>query len=331
MALPAYSAGQSRSNVERLLGVAKVEFSNTSILGPAYSFQNNVGVMDMAADDRPFVDYEERLNRVLSYIYENLDENLSLDKLADVACVSRYHWHRVFRAMTGETLSDVVRRLRLNKAANALVQEDTPIRTIAEQVGYKNLASFSRAFKLAHGVSPNTFREQGVKANNFLSVRFEGEDMYPVTIRNLESIEAAGVLHIGPYRQIGRAFNKLGGSLMANSLMDNVGELFVIYHDAPHSKPDAELKSHVAVSILRGFPDDVSGLEYFDVEGGKYAVLEHKGPYPTLKAAYEWLYGHWLPKSGLEPRESPPLEVYLNDPRKTPSTDLRTDIRLPLM
>lgn len=284
----------------------------------------------MAADDRPFVGYEDRLNRVLSYIYENLDEDLNLDKLADVACMSRYHWHRVFRAMTGETLSEVVRRLRLNKAANALIEDNTPVRAIAEQVGYKNLASFSRAFKLTHGVSPNAFREQGKKINSFLTVNPKEDGMYPVTVKDFEGAQAAGVAHIGPYRLIGSAFKKLGCSLMANSLMDNVGELFCIYHDLPESKPDAELRSHVAVSILSGFPDQLNGFDYFDVSGGKYAVLEHTGPYPTLKSAYDWLYGHWLPNSGLEPRDLPPLEVYLNDPRATPSSDLRTDIRLPL-
>ncbi|WP_341367206.1 AraC family transcriptional regulator [Yoonia sp. BS5-3] len=285
----------------------------------------------MAAHDRPFVRYEERLNRVLCYIYENLDEELSLDRLSDIACMSRYHWHRVFRAMTDETLSNAVRRLRLLKAANALVEGDAPVRTVAEQVGYKNLASFSRAFKLAHGVSPNEFRAQGTQINNFLKVNPIGDDIYPITVKDLKGVQAAGVPHIGPYRKIGGAFKTLGGALMANSLMDNVGELFVIYHDPPEARPESELRSHVAISTLPGFPDQLNGLEYFDVVGGKYAVLEHKGPYPTLKAAYEWLYGHWLPGSGLEPRHAPALEVYIDDPKTTPSIDLRTEIRLPLV
>lgn len=281
--------------------------------------------------NKPFVSYEKRLNRVLSYIYENLDEELSLDTLADIACMSRYHWHRVFKAMTGETLAGVVRRLRLNKAANALVQEDTPVRKIAEQVGFKNLASFSRAFKKAHGVSPNEFREQGVEIANLLASNEESENMYPISVKEIEGFKAAGVCHMGPYQQIGKAFKNLGSLLMANSLLPHVSTLFVIYHDAPESKPSSEFRSHVAVSIKEGFPEDLDTLDYFDVSGGKYAVLEHKGPYSTLKTAYEWLYGKWLPQSGEEPRDMPPLEVYINDPRETPSEEIRTDIRLPLV
>ncbi|MEP2706631.1 MAG: GyrI-like domain-containing protein [Roseibium sp.] len=285
----------------------------------------------MAKKNQPFVSYEERLNRVLSYICDNLDEDLDLDQLASIACMSRYHWHRIFCAMTGETLSGIVRRMRLNQAANALVLGNDSIRTIACQVGYQNLASFSRAFKRTHGFSPHEFRQNGKEISGLLNVSPKGETMYPVTIQDLNDLQAAGVLHTGPYRKIGRAFNKIGGLLMTNSLMQDVNELFVIYHDPPESRPDAELRSHVAVSIRNTFPNVLEGLEYFDVSGGKYAVLEHTGPYQTLNSAYEWLYGHWLPDSGLEPKDAPPLEVYINDPRTTPSAQLRTDIRLPLL
>lgn len=154
--------------------------------------------------------------------------------------------------------------------------------------------------------------------------------MYPVKIKEIEAFKAAGVLHVGPYQQIGKAFKDLGGLLIANSLLPHVDALFAIYHDAPDSKPSSEFRSHVAVSIKEDFPDKLKGLEYFDVCGGKYAVLEHKGPYATLKAAYEWLYGTWLPQLSLEPKDAPPFEVYINDPKSTASADLRTDIRLPL-
>ncbi len=281
--------------------------------------------------DRPFKNYEERLLRVLTYVYDHLDEELSLDKLADIACISRYHWHRVFKAMTGETLADTVRRLRLSKAANTLLQEDRSVREVAQRFGYKNLASFSRAFKNAHGVSPNKFREIGIEITNLKNSNEKNKNMYPVKIQEFNEICAAGVLHSGPYHKIGTAFKDLGSVLMANSLMEQVNELFVIYHDPPASKPSSEFRSHVAVSINKEFPNNIGTLEYFSVVGGRFAVLEHTGPYANLKTAYDWFYGTWLPQSGYEPRDAPPLEVYVNDPKTTPSTELRTDIRLPLI
>lgn len=275
--------------------------------------------------------YEARLLRVLAYIHDNLDGDLSLDTLADVAAMSRFHWHRVFRAMTSETLADAIRRIRLLRAANALVLEDAPIQAIAERFGYPNPASFSRAFSALHGLSPAVFRERGAAIANTIRAKSGGDDMYPVNVQQLPAANAAGILHVGPYPDMGRAFQQLGGLIVTRGLFPQIRGMIGVYHDAPGSKPDAELRAHAAVIAAEGFPAGLPGLEYFELAGGKYAVLEHKGPPATLAAAYEWLYGTWLPKSREEPRDAPPIEMYLSDPRTTPPADIRTNILLPLI
>lgn len=65
--------------------------------------------------------YEHRVLRVLQYIRENPAGDLSLDALAEVGTTSRFHWHRVFPALTGETCAQAVRRIRLSLAANLLI------------------------------------------------------------------------------------------------------------------------------------------------------------------------------------------------------------------
>lgn len=279
----------------------------------------------------PQGDYAARIRRVLEYIYNNLDGDLSLDTLADVACMSRFHWHRVFRAMTGETLAEATRRLRLLKAANALVNGDASIAEIAKTSGYPNVTSFSRAFSAAYSMPPGEFRERGAQLANELRQTAGGNTVYPVTIEDLPPCRAAGVLHAGPYPEIGEAFHRLSATLAARNLFAHVRAMIAVYHDAPGSKPEAQLRSHAAVIIGDDFPVGVDGLEYFDLVGGKHAVMAHKGPYATLASAYEWLYGKWLPESGENPRDAPPVEVYVNDPRTTSPDQLRTDIRLPIV
>ena len=274
--------------------------------------------------------YEERLLRVLSYIYDHLDGNLTLDAVADVACMSPHHWHRVFRAMTGETLADAIRRLRLLKAANALVSEDAPVAEIGERFGYPNLSSFSRAFSAQHGKPPGAFRDESHERAATLRQATGDHPMYPVVIQNLAASRAAGVLHVGPYQGLGLAFQKLGAVIAARNLFSHVDGMIAVYHDAPGSKADAELHAHAAVITAAGFPPDIEGLEYLDLVGGTHAIMQHHGPYATLGSAYEWLYGKWLPQSGEEPRNAPPIELYVNDPRTTPPAQLRTDVRLPL-
>lgn len=278
----------------------------------------------------PKGDYAARIRRVLEYIYDNLDGDLSLDRLAEEACMSRFHWHRVFRAMTGETLAEATRRLRLLKAANALVNQDTSLAEIAKAYGYPNTAAFSRAFSAAYSMPPGEFRERGVQLANELRQTAGVNSVFPVTIEDLPPSRAAGVLHIGPYPGIGQSFQQLGAALAAHNLFSHARAMIAVYHDAPGSKPEAELRSHAAVIIGDDFPAAVERLDYFDLVGGRHAIMAHKGPYATLASAYEWLYGKWLPQSGENPRDAPPVEVYVNDPRTTPPDQLRTDIRLPL-
>ena len=66
------------------------------------------------------------------------------------------------------------------------------------------------------------------------------------------------------------------------------------------------------------------------IGGGRHAVLRHKGPYATMRSAYQWFYGAWLAQSGEEVEDAPVFEEYLNNPRDTEPQDLLTDIYLPL-
>ena len=105
--------------------------------------------------------YETRLGRVLDHIYDHLDEPLDIDRLAEIACMSPYHWHRIFQAMYGETVAMTVRRLRLHRAAGYLANGSMPIGEIAERSGYSSLQSFSRTFRAVFGIPPAQYRKQG--------------------------------------------------------------------------------------------------------------------------------------------------------------------------
>ena len=67
-----------------------------------------------------------------------------------------------------------------------------------------------------------------------------------------------------------------------------------------------------------------------EIVEGPYAVLSHKGPYSDMRAAYDWLYGEWLIRSGRDPADAPIFEEYFNNPRETQPAELRTAIHLPL-
>ena len=104
--------------------------------------------------------YESRLNRVADYLYAHLDEDLRPEKLAEIACPSPYHWHRIWTAMRGETLGAAVRRLRLLRAADRLANSNMPMAAIASVAGYGSSDAFARAFNESYGQTRPTIARE---------------------------------------------------------------------------------------------------------------------------------------------------------------------------
>ena len=276
-----------------------------------------------------WIEYGERMDRVTAYVFDHLDEDLDLSKLAEVACLSPYHWHRIYHAMRGETIAATVRRLRLHRAAGLLANTDMPIQEIAEKSGLGGVESFTRTFKAAYAMPPAKYRREGSHRRFDPAGTNGSSTMHQVEIRTLPQMQAATVSHRGSYMEIGRAFEKLFGALGARNLLGPGLRMFGIYYDDPASVPEAELRARAAIVAPSQIAIDAP-LEPITIAAGPYAMLRHKGPYADMRGAYDWLYGTWLPQSGREPADAPCLEEYLNTPRDTPPAELISDIYLPL-
>ena len=271
-------------------------------------------------------DYAARIERVINHVAEHLDEELDLERLARIACFSPYHFHRIYHAMQGETARDTVRRLRLHRAALELIAGDVPIERIARRAGYASQAAFTRAFRSSYGLPPGRYQGGAVVARTHLE---RSQNMYHVEIVHSPRIHVASLAHQGDYSAIGKTFDRLIGLAGAANLFRPDVRSFGIYHDDPSSRPAAELRSEACIQA----PDDWVGrdpMRAVDIGAGRYARIEHVGPYAELQRAYSWLYGIWLPSSGEETADRPCVEEYLNDPRQVPAHELRTTVWLPL-
>jgi len=160
-------------------------------------------------------DYKGRILRVLAHIQEHLDEPLELEALARVACFSSFHFHRIFAAMTGETIADHVRRLRLERAATELRSGGKPVIQVALDASYEAHEAFTRAFKAAYKVSPAEFRHStvpsamlaapsgvhfrpGVPLTTFNTNHLSTKVMKVIT-RKIKPMRVAYLRHVGPY------------------------------------------------------------------------------------------------------------------------------------
>ena len=280
--------------------------------------------------ERTKADYAQRITRVVDYIYENLDGDLSADRLAEVANFSTHHWHRIFLAMTGCTVAETVRRLRLHRAASDLINQNLSIEHTAKRAGYTSIEAFTRAFRTAYGDPPGAFRKKRLANYAIDFPEPKGNDMPQVTIKIIDDIDLITLPHRGAYNTIGKTFEKLTVKAATAGLLGPDSQMFAIYYDDPEIVPQADLRS--AAAFTPGGTDQPIAEEFeaVTVAGGRHAVLIHEGPYSDLATSYQWLFGVWLPDSGEEAGDRPCFETYLNDPTQTAPSDLLTEIHLPL-
>ncbi len=289
-------------------------------------------------------DYKQRLLRVLVHIQEHLDESLSLDELAGLACFSPFHFHRIFKGMVGESVKEHVRRLRIERAATRLKLGAQPVVGIALEAGYESHEAFTRSFRSVFGVSPSRFRASnrrataaapsglhfadGAKIGHFKTVQPGGKKM-EVTIVRRGPLRVAFMRHVGRYSTVGKTWDRFLPLAGKEGLLGGGAEFIGLCHDDPEVTPQHRVRYDACVSVDESFrPMGEIGVQV--IAGGEYAMTTHFGPYDALGRTYTRLLGQWLPRSGRQLRACPCFEVYLNDPQSTDPKDLITDIYAPL-
>ncbi len=272
-----------------------------------------------------------RFVRVTDYISDHLEEDLDLERLAAVACLSPYHFHRCWHAFTGESLAQMVTRLRLHYAANALIKDDRPVEAVARQAGYGSAAAFTRAFSRAFGRSPAAYRAEGRAAPAVtLTPRKQGDPaMHDVRIEKSDPITLAAIRHVGPYIEVDKTFNRVFAWAMGAGAMGPETRVIGVYHDDPSEVGEAVLRPDVGLAVPPGTAT-AEPVRLVDIPGGRHAVLRFKGAYAELHGAYSWFFGTWLPESGHEPDDAPCFEEYLTNPRDVAPADNITEIHIPL-
>jgi AraC family transcriptional regulator len=235
------------------------------------------------------LDYSRRIERVIAHIGEHLHDSLDLDRLAAVACFSPFHFHRIYRAMTGETAADTLRRLRLHHAAGELVQGQAPIAALARQAGYRSIAAFTRAFGASYGISPSAYRRAGRLVPPSPAATETETAMYDVSVRELQPARLAALRHAGSYLEIGPTFERLFAWAIGRGLMGPQTRAIGVYYDDPDGVAAKDLRSDAGLVIGPEVPVD-GDLRIVEVPGGRHAVLHHRGPYAELNKAYRWLY-----------------------------------------
>lgn len=101
---------------------------------------------------------QEKISKVLEYLKENFEEDLSLPEVGSLIGMTETGFSRYFRRATGSTFTEFVNQLRIGRACNLLMQTKTPISSICYSVGFNNISNFNRQFLKRRGMTPKEFR-----------------------------------------------------------------------------------------------------------------------------------------------------------------------------
>jgi AraC family transcriptional regulator len=145
--------------------------------------------------------------------------------------------------------------------------------------------------------------------------------MLQVAIEERPETRVFAVRHVGPYNQIGRAFQTLHEIVTSAGLRTEA--LVGLFHDDPRRTPPAQLRSDAGV-IVAGSAGLPEGLVELRLPAGRYARTDHVGSYAGLGAVWTRLLDEWLPQSGYRLDRGLTFEIYLNTPGTVPEAELRT-------
>jgi len=310
-------------------------------------------------------EYLLRLNRVIDYIQNHYAEELNLAKLAEVACFSRYHFHRVFRALVGETVNEFVRRVRLERSIHKLILDKyKSITEIALEGGFSSSQNFARCFKAYYGSTPSLVREhfnwdswkskmRNFKKDDGQELPSEAADILNhyrtqrhvsiediVARRETMQVRVAEMpsFRVAYVRRRGRAanwettrgiFTRLLQWANDRGLMNKETLVMGVIWGNPDVTPGDKLIYDACLTV----PESIKADKWVNIQslpGGKFAIHHCEIEANGHDEAWMSMILNWLAASDYQPDDRPAYEIYHNDPATHPLKHQILDLCLPI-
>lgn len=279
--------------------------------------------------------YIEAINKAILYIETHITEPIYIGDVAQSAHLSKYHFHRIFKAFYGCTLNEYIIRIRLEKSAIVLCTSQKTIKDIALEYDFNDLETFIHAFDKYFNTTPSIFREQQRKItlsslNTIINTNnFKQQPYKEPEIVNIKSIKIACIRHIGHYDTVGPTWEKLIKWGYKKWLLGWKPKMIGIPHDSPQITAEENIRYDACVVIRKEIQPE-NDIQYKEIVRGQYAVFSYKGSYHQLSNMYNYIYGKWLIESNYTLRDDPGFEMYKNNPKRTKPENLFTEIYIPI-
>ncbi len=295
-------------------------------------------------------DYRNRLNKVFQFIDQNLGAKLSLELVSEKASFSTFHFHRVFKLMTGETLNEFITRRRIEKAASDLLHKQSSVVEISHAYGFGDNSAFTKAFKKYYGVSPTEFKNQN--PNRFTKIRpliskigqeYPDLDQYVCVIDNLKKwttmnakieVKEIGTVNYAYISCIGsqelpQAFQKLISWAVPKGLLNDSVKMITIYHDS--LKVTEEQRARLSACLItQRMMEREGGIESSQIVPGRYIVGSFEIVLDDFEKSWTSLY-LWMNEHGYQRADKDSFEIYHNNFNEHPQKKAIVDFHIPIV
>lgn len=295
--------------------------------------------------------------RALAHIDACLDQPLDADSLADRAAMSRHHFHRMFRAYVGCSVGGYIMRRRLQRACALLVSGRESVLEVALSAGYESAQSLAKAMRRELDTTPTAVRRgDAAPWTNLLTAAHlpqagsvhEGDlPMEPTRHDTLPdglvalTATARGMVDRTMSRAAQQAYGELMSAIERAGQMPQIRSVISLSPDDAQGPDDPHCR-FIAGAVFGYAMERGSGhctqpeialhgsLAWQPLSAGRYAVFTHIGPYSTLYRTWDAIYRQWLPASGEQLRDAPPMELCITCPGQAPDDQLHTEIWVPV-
>lgn len=296
-------------------------------------------------------DYIKRINRILLFIDQNLDQELNLQTIAEIGNYSPFHLHRIFKSITRETLNEYITRKRIEKAASVLLrQREVSISELSLQYGFTSNSSFTRTFKKFYRLSPKEFRianpnkfskigiaqskngqvsalseEYICSINNHINwikmkAKIEIKEMPKLDLAYITQIEHSGMQD---------AYVKLMKWAIPKGLLENKDvKIITIYHDSYKITDPDKVRMSACISLKEKINTE-GEIGLMTIESGKFIVGHFEIQITEFEKSWSGLF-IWMSENGYKKADRNPYEIYYNNFNEHPEKISIVDFCIPI-
>ena len=270
------------------------------------------------------MDYLDQVQRGIDYIEANLEFDIEASDVARHAGISHWHFQRIFKALTNETLKTHIRSRRFSESLDKLANTRERVLDIALAAGFESQASFTRAFRKAFSITPAHYRKRPSALAFVRKARFDAD--YLSHIHSQVSLEPE-ILEQPELQLVGMCTRFFGVDSEKNNMADKLPRLWAAFlphlEMVPHRIPGGcygvvmqtparsdELEYWAATPVARVESPLPGGLLSLCVPASRYARFAHRGRVAELDKTVNYIYSSWLLRSGCRHTYGCDLEFY---------------------